>query len=763
MRSKIMTNLTYQGVEYNVVLIDPSIQRLDGDGLTPETAFKDLPETLANNTCYLFRRTDSESVSVKHQIDKELKNLMFLGMPKATDAKWIQDLITDETINSAWKADEASFANVCFWFRADYTDYSSYNRDCLNCENFEDVTCINCYLYRDNVSTGIDSSYSYVLGGFFGNNGQTQFLTNLRFYNCKFGFLGLDLDKDEFLNQHSAVTELDSSSKYASRWCRQYVHMRTVNRLVIDNCILNHVGLNSAGSDAHNFGSCHYIMKGPGAFVFENVRYLSIQNSTFNSTGLYYDSNENNHNIIYARYVTDGAIKHIKAYHILGSSLVEMLLNMDAPAYGQTEISDIDIWFKKFKDFTYDGRVYNKNVGMFLYYNNAFSFNINNITLHGNEENIKIGQACVLDILGRNYSHGVPFSSKISNIKIDLADDMSQCVYTLFDDKVNNLMFDFRLKMNSEGLFDSGNLPSYRYNTQDTPQIKNISIHAPYTKLYCNGIVANFDELHCRFEADWNTTIDIKKLTNDKTSLPGILVTSRGNYIRVREYVADPLLQTNTLQVSRNFYSNAVYVDKSNVNLFDTVIDSATAEGYRYAQICCPNMIKEGLFFARNGQTFAQSWGVIRTGSSSLASLKLSCNYAENALPLMVGTDPYKGFAVKPESTGKKNLIAYICCKNFDEETLKQGPDKFKLMIRVPYNDEKGTLCYATYFSSEGIWEEDSSQWNAEDYIAKKIVVPIDVKITTQPIEVKIVYNWYHNIGVTYFDPDMKLEEDLLH
>ena len=754
-----MTNLTYQGVEYNVVLIDPSIQRLDGDGLTPETAFKDLPETLANNTCYLFRRTDSESVSVKHQIDKELKNLMFLGMPKATDAKWIQDLITDETINSAWKADEASYANICFWFRGDSTDYTSYNRDCLNCENFEDITCINCYLYRDKpiAQTG---SYNYYLGAFFGNNNQTKTLANLYFYNCKFGYLGLDLDKDDFLANHSDLSELNDSGSCPYRWCRQYVHMRNAKRFVMDNCIVNHVACSY--TEYLDFGNAQYIFQCGHAFIFENINYVCLQNSVINVSVKDYKS-ENAMFSFYFSKTIETTIRNLKINQVIGSGSLGPSLCIKSNLLGnRIGISDVDIWFKRFKDFTYSKAFTMQNAGFEIENFNSAAFYINNVYLHGNEEDVKLAQAQAFKINGRNYALGVPFSGIIDNVKIELADNLENVVNTFVAEDFACLKLDFYAGMNSDGKLDTSRPPSYRYNTQDLPQIRNISIQAPYTKLYCNGVVASFGEISCRLEADWNNTLDIKKLTNDKTSFSGIIVKNRGNYVRVREYVADPLLQNNTLQVSRNFYANAVYVDKSNVNLFDTVIDSSTAEGFRYAQICCLNMTKEGLFFARNGQTFAQSWGVTRTGSSSQASLKLSCNYSEYALPLTVGTDPYKGFAVRPESTGKKNLIAYICCKDFDEETLKLGPDKFRLMIRVPYNDEKDTLCYAIYFSSEGTWEEDSSQWNEENYVAKKIVVPIDVKITTQPIEVKLIYNWYHNIGVTYFDPDIKLEDVLL-
>ena len=191
-----MATVNFNNVEYNVVLIDPTIANLGegNDGLTPQTALQTFPSKLVNNTCYLVILTSELTEAfVNHQVDTTLVNVMFLGMPKSTDKKWIQDLITDDTINTAWKNDEADYANIRFWHITTSTDKSNWNRACINGANLEDVTCINCYLFRQNAqSTSSDErDYSYT-SPFFTNNGSTAYETKFRFYNCKFGVKGID-------------------------------------------------------------------------------------------------------------------------------------------------------------------------------------------------------------------------------------------------------------------------------------------------------------------------------------------------------------------------------------------------------------------------------------------------------------------------------------------------------------------------------------------------------------------------------------------
>lgn len=72
-----MSTIIYNNTVYTQVFIDPS-KTVAGDGTTPENAFFDFPTTLADNTCYVIRRTN-ETPNTLPQIPNgtyDFKNLM---------------------------------------------------------------------------------------------------------------------------------------------------------------------------------------------------------------------------------------------------------------------------------------------------------------------------------------------------------------------------------------------------------------------------------------------------------------------------------------------------------------------------------------------------------------------------------------------------------------------------------------------------------------------------------------------------------------
>ena len=69
---------------------------------------------------------------------------MILGMPKSTDDQWIQNLVKDESINSAWKAD-AEYACIKFPHKGN----ESWNDANVIASNIlEQCIGINLYCFR---------------------------------------------------------------------------------------------------------------------------------------------------------------------------------------------------------------------------------------------------------------------------------------------------------------------------------------------------------------------------------------------------------------------------------------------------------------------------------------------------------------------------------------------------------------------------------------------------------------------------------------
>lgn len=116
-----MATLQYNGTEYNILYIDPTIETA-GDGTTPATALLDIPSPLTDKTCYLIRRgPDDEvyNVNMPQSWYEALYEIMFIGMPTKESPLW---LALDEDVKEAWGADLGKYARI----RCNTTSYTRY-------------------------------------------------------------------------------------------------------------------------------------------------------------------------------------------------------------------------------------------------------------------------------------------------------------------------------------------------------------------------------------------------------------------------------------------------------------------------------------------------------------------------------------------------------------------------------------------------------------------------------------------------------------
>lgn len=780
-----MTTLNFKGKEYNVVLIDPSIETA-GDGLTPSTAMKTLPSILVNNTCYLFRRTDNTEVFVSHQKDNTLVNLMFLGMPKATDEQWIQDLITDETINNAWKADEAKYANVRFWHVTSNTDYNTEARACINSSELEDLTCINCYLYRGQASaTSNTSTYMYSACPFFNNNGSTTYKANYRFYGCKFGVLGIDLDNDEWVKNNASPNGLNSGQQIYSRFGRLYICATTANILLLKNCIVNHIDNNTHNAQAFStdINNRH---RSSSAFLLYNANHINVSDTsiyTCTSTADESSSADYFRKVFIAK-VRHAIMKNITSYNILGCHRLSGLADLNIKNSGVCRINNIDLRFKLFKGFTSTStyKVGEPGIDIRSNYNDEYcgirDFEINNVSLYGNGEDgvyLAQGNAITVDV---TQGMGSPYIGKIKNINVNLCDDINKCVVTSYSTpmiETNNWFeanrgtclcfcntYDLHKNM-SAGIPNTDSSTGTAPMTGVTMAMENININAPYTWLNFGRrcFTQINDEIRCGVAVDDYCNVDIKKVTFDKfTDQSGIKVNDQGSYLRIREFVGPvgDAKEQLSYTLPKSLANTCVYIDKSNINLIDENIYTNTGRAYENTQLCCPNHGYDGKFIARNMNVFAKSWGVTREGSKSPAVLKLYHNNKATSYALNVGGNPFKGLVAMPTETGNKNFVAHIAYKDFTDSNENIGNANFTLEIRVPQLNDDGSITYTVYHSTtDGEWEPDDAIWSDGDVIARKIVVPVKINTTNEPIEVKIFYNWYSVSGYVYIDPDFEI------
>lgn len=171
-----------------------------------------------------------------------------------------------------------------------------------------------------------------------------------------------------------------------------------------------------------------------------------------------------------------------------------------------------------------------------------------------------------------------------------------------------------------------------------------------------------------------STVLDIKKIYHDIAT--SAAVTVEGNSFLKCDELEVNLSYPNykgTNQISwQRGSQSSIYIGKSNCIIADEIQN--TGSNYiacMNSTLVCPNYIKTGQFFARNYNSFCKSWNVLRSGSNAQGSLKFynnTNNQNNNILPLIIGQEPYTGIQVMPASTGKKYVIGYIACKNFEEQ-----------------------------------------------------------------------------------------------
>jgi hypothetical protein len=322
---------------------------------------------------------------------------------------------------------------------------------------------------------------------------------------------------------------------------------------------------------------------------------------------------------------------------------------------------------------------------------------------------------------------------------------------------------------------------NYGYCTQVVPQkaclVNNLIVDCPIVdanvlNAYRTGIKSDYigGKIYLA-----SAVLDVKKMYNDiSTSVGATLV---GNsFLKCDDFEAnlDYPNYKGTNQISWQKGSlGAVYIGKSNCIVADELQSSdSNYIGCMNSTFVCPNYIKTGQFFARNYNSFCKSWNVIRTGSGAQGSLRFANNVTgqnNNILPLIIGQEPYTGFQIMPTSIGKKYVVGYIAIKNFDESELSNGSGSFGYWVNTTekytdlFNSEKTNTRIHTYSSDSFGWLSDNeSTWSNDTNLRKyKIIVPIEVFNTEDPIEVKVWFNWYSVNGYCYLDPDFKLVDSI--
>ena len=240
--------MRYSNVDFNVVYVDPS-RGTAGDGTTPANALKSLPASAGDfldNTCYIIRRTaETSACTIPNGTSYDVKNLLIMGMPMASDAMWE---LVPQAAKTAWGSDSAQYANV----------QSTATNGSFQLPYAQHFLLHRVYLFRDNINAD-----NYILK--FSNS--SDYIGCFSFAHCKFGSKGVNLDVASYTGELSA-----------SR-CKSYVYIYYARMVDISDCTINHA-VTGSSSNAH------------GIYVYwadvMNVQDVRVYSAAWTDYGQYY-------------------------------------------------------------------------------------------------------------------------------------------------------------------------------------------------------------------------------------------------------------------------------------------------------------------------------------------------------------------------------------------------------------------------------------------------------------------------------------------
>jgi len=776
-----MTTVTRNGVEFDVVYIDPSAGSA-GDGSAYDSPLLDIPSTIENQKCYLVRRT-SEDYMVDMKVGNysgTIFNFMIMGMPKSTDEEW--KYLNDADVKSAWGSDTAEYANIR-WNSSSYGNNTSYSFYTTYLQN---MFITRCYLFRDGNSGWVGADLNPMIFVDYGDE-----KSNVYFNYCKFGFLTFDLDDSTWRENNS---DFDTTNNNHAK-LENYFYGSSLKSFIMDNCIINAYTCDPISNQ-------EWYRKGK-PFKFDNKAInVEIKNtkiySTWGNMDTYYEDTIRNSNVMYFYYQP----RNLKLYNLELNSVMKGTSNIyrgffycrqtnsfnESQYYDErknpniiciTNVKNIIVNFIKMKDANPSGVNLEKTWGRSVFnFNGLSSYNIDTITVNGNLQGSEMcGAECL--IMSPTYrSYSGLCKRSIKNIKINFETDYTKLKYwTPTTSTLDINPISIALDRQQYTIGDS----DYLYNGNrgmatlaNYAIIENIEINAPFVRSYFNCCNIKNAKLNTYITFGDRTSAEVDYLSNYFPSQPGFQV-GELSYVRIKEYAANlnsPLSTYNgesqiITSLGNDFLrASDIYIDKSNVSLIpeNTIVDNLP--GVYSNNLICPNYLSNNQYIqlAKNG--YMKSWNTVRTGSTSLASIK--CNLVNGTLTsgvegygITLGTRPYKGIQIEPSTTGNQTLKVYIAYKGFNQTDEDNLLDKVFVEAEVP-NNGFGTNDFDSsdiYDSrADGYISDDSSVWSNDTGLTMKVInIPLNVIRTDKPINVRITYEVEGSTKYMYIDPDLKL------
>lgn len=689
----------FSNIDYTVCYVDPS-KSTNGDGSSIVDAMNNLPQDdsgYAENTLYLIRRT-AEAVAVTiPNITVGRKNFVFMGMPKEDD--WCYDQVP-QIAKDAWGADTAEYANI----------KSTVANGRFFMQNVQNFHLFRVYVYRNNLDP---SQYIF-------SSEKTDYSTQVSFQKCKFGSLGVDLDKQSYTTQVTAQRGI------------QFCYFQYIKSWIMQDCVINF---------SSPTGGTYY------GFYTELSQFVSIQdvqvNNVFQNTyyanwPFYFSRSDSGRPCTaYIENITmkikfNGAYSYVPNLIFFRAPEILKMRNINVEIAGSLgTASPTNLQLYQNIIYISESRQYeveNINVGLPAVWNvessgcclNLESFFNGNRT-PGNSQSVKNIHITMEEVQGIDTAQGRYY---------DRAKYTDYSRYAVFRFSSSNYD-DSRIPkfgiLENINVYNERGVAAYLYGCQ----IRDARFHGSVKMQY---VVGEIEEIlswypaYAVFAANY-TTVRIQRINmnlNNESYPPQ----------------EEPVVY-NTVG-SENFF---VYVDFCNARLRPNV--ASTENRYNFPAAICSNEVENGHFSHRSGNFLVDTWTVARTGGAP-ASLKLYNNFYNSSYMFYMGQEPFGGSKLTATKTGLHYVVVYAAFKGFS------NTEDLGKHVVIQCSVPDGTGYYKRYFSNiNGTWTPDtSSVWEGDNGLTQVVLImPVDVKTTAEQVDLKIHFSWYSAAGFIYIDP----------
>lgn len=717
--------MIFSNTDFTLKYLDPSAEE-NGDGTTPESPLNAFPESigdLGDNTAWIIRRTSEEnSALLPSGNTSEIRNILFIGMPKSTDPLWT---MMPRIAQEAWGSDEADYASI----RANTGDEpwgDEYGFVLPACKTF---MLHRVYVFRDD-------SWAYM--SIFKFPAQ-DYTASISIENCKFGQKGIDLDSQDF-----------TTSTNTSR-CKAFFYINTAHVLSMHRCIFNIV---NDGDDWYGDTA--------DPFHLNNASYISVSDVDVYTTTSQYGGDYGPGGgtaLCFSNGSWGGAFSDYQnlRFHILVNGTWGYM-----PCLFYSAVND----YCRIRNIT--ATVEERKLGT----NNPSQFCVGQsmIRSHGSREfeidgiTVTIPKCWriteggrVVSISGFCNSTIPGFSKSVRNITISMAET---------DGVDNEASTGNYYEWVRQGIGDIGRYPwysalelsfserSYSEGAWEPVIVSGITVTHPHgVALYAYGCQIR----NCSLKG----TIKLRRCVADVTSMtsfyPGYaLFAAEASTLRVGTLT----LGKENAEITGgaddpavgSYYSDTsfIYVGTCNGPLKSNIGGTAT-NVYNGYNVICGNESDAGHYTCRSENYICDTWNARRTGGAP-ACLKIISS-ANGSGGMSLGRAPFRGFQVTPAATGIHRLELHIAAKGISDLSELNR----RLLVQVAVPRASGTQ--DVYFSStSGHWEDDSSaEWvNDSEMVQKKLVMPLNIT-EAGALDVKIHYQLYSASGYVYIDPSIAL------